>query len=1094
MKVFAFTVSCALLLALCVSVSPFAFAENAVTVKSDTELAAAIENGAQKIIIDYDSPTLHSDAVVSGTLAIDGGGKKLELGEHSLILERTGTLTLANITISSLAEHAIKSSGSLRFDSACVFEGVGGILVEAGSVSSGAFPISFGADIPDALQLGGSASLENMYIWHFGSGAGMRIISDCTVTLKSTATIISESSAAISIAPGCSPVLTAAGSSQLKVSAAEGFDGIYLGEGTITLGDNTQLDISAGAHAIRCGSIKGGSRLLIQLEAKTGLKLSSDFSIGDSASIAIESKSTAISAGAVKTGDASAISINAGDTAIACSSVHFGARSTISITAARAIVSSGEILFGQGSSIDADCSGTYCIYSDGVGSGTDFASDCTVSLKSNACAIYSKGTVTFAVGTIASITGGASRPAVIVDGGQLKFSGAEVSVTSFIAADASINSAVYVNGSVSLENSARVSVTAYEQFGLLIKSGELHSDNSSLYAIGGCAIYGEHCDIVLDSGAQLYAHGTADSGIRLSDGSIAANPGSTFFTQGSRFGAELLGSGSLSLSSCTDYTIRSRKFNALYISNGSFTVSGVDRISVYGKAEKDNSGLWCSLYNEDEPAWLSPCDLYANYSLLRPEGTQEFSSGKAAACDALDFNDAKWSISDYSCITTFTSRPIARPNQFSLPAGRTYSWQLYGYSYLGSGVTYELDNINCEGELVLSSDGKLTYTAHSHTRGVQTFTYTVRDSEGVRSTPAAVDILVSASKPPIAWNMSFETGINEELIGNVTTRDYDGTLSEVVIVTEPQHGDFIMGNDGTFIYTPFGLYSGLDSFSYYAVDAVGDKSATASATIFIGMDKVHRANSMTIITERDAVVTTPLDIVLIQPKQPEEDSEEEPPEPVTIGKVIITGLPTYGTLNLNDDNTVTYTPYEGFAGTDSFTYKFTAGENFESNEAIVTIAIIPGQKPDAVEDNLPICRGIRRRFSLTAQDLDGIVVSYTIAELPQHGTLIINSKTGEATYTPDAGFTGIDSFTFFVTDDEELSSKPGRVTLCVVSLPEYLKLTGNVVNALLILAGGLVIIAALILLPIAAARKRRRELEYIEQLEHELYHDELGDF
>lgn len=67
-------------------------------------------------------------------------------------------------------------------------------------------------------------------------------------------------------------------------------------------------------------------------------------------------------------------------------------------------------------------------------------------------------------------------------------------------------------------------------------------------------------------------------------------------------------------------------------------------------------------------------------------------------------------------------------------------------------------------------------------------------------------------------------------------------------------------------------------------------------------------------------------------------------QPVTALTVLPAGEnfgPAGGTVEVNADNTVTYTPNPGFSGTDTFAYRFTIGTGLTSNIAIVTVTVIP---------------------------------------------------------------------------------------------------------------------------------------------------------
>jgi hypothetical protein len=66
---------------------------------------------------------------------------------------------------------------------------------------------------------------------------------------------------------------------------------------------------------------------------------------------------------------------------------------------------------------------------------------------------------------------------------------------------------------------------------------------------------------------------------------------------------------------------------------------------------------------------------------------------------------------------------------------------------------------------------------------------------------------------------------------------------------------------------------------------------------------------------------------------------------------------------------------------------------------------------------------------LVAADSDGTIASYAVATVPANGTVSITGST--ATYTPDLGYFGTDSFTFTATDDDAEVSTPATVSVRV---------------------------------------------------------------
>jgi len=72
-------------------------------------------------------------------------------------------------------------------------------------------------------------------------------------------------------------------------------------------------------------------------------------------------------------------------------------------------------------------------------------------------------------------------------------------------------------------------------------------------------------------------------------------------------------------------------------------------------------------------------------------------------------------------------------------------------------------------------------------------------------------------------------------------------------------------------------------------------------------------------------------------------------------------------------------------------------------------------------------------ITLTASDADGDPLTFSILANPSNGTLSgFNSNTGAVTYTADAIFVGVDSFTF-IADDDVLTSSPATVSIDVTA-------------------------------------------------------------
>ena len=76
--------------------------------------------------------------------------------------------------------------------------------------------------------------------------------------------------------------------------------------------------------------------------------------------------------------------------------------------------------------------------------------------------------------------------------------------------------------------------------------------------------------------------------------------------------------------------------------------------------------------------------------------------------------------------------------------------------------------------------------------------------------------------------------------------------------------------------------------------------------------------------------------------------------------------------------------------------------------------------PTAVSVTAVLPRGKASPITLQASDPDGGSLSFSLAQLPVHGKL--GGQAPNLTYTPDAGFVGLDAFTFTASDGKDTSA------------------------------------------------------------------------
>ncbi|MEI7667937.1 MAG: Ig-like domain-containing protein, partial [Erysipelotrichaceae bacterium] len=135
-------------------------------------------------------------------------------------------------------------------------------------------------------------------------------------------------------------------------------------------------------------------------------------------------------------------------------------------------------------------------------------------------------------------------------------------------------------------------------------------------------------------------------------------------------------------------------------------------------------------------------------------------------------------------------------------------------------------------------------------------------------------------------------------------------------------------------------------------------------------------------------------------------------DPLLFSKV---SNPAHGTVTVNPNGTFTYNHDGSETLTDSFTFRVFDGFLY-SSPATVSITINPvNDAPVANDDSFTIAEAGTYGGTLSASDVDGGPLSFSVDTSPSHGSVLINPN-GTYSYTHDGTETLSDSFTFKVYD------------------------------------------------------------------------------
>ncbi|TYS67786.1 tandem-95 repeat protein [Sutcliffiella horikoshii] len=321
------------------------------------------------------------------------------------------------------------------------------------------------------------------------------------------------------------------------------------------------------------------------------------------------------------------------------------------------------------------------------------------------------------------------------------------------------------------------------------------------------------------------------------------------------------------------------------------------------------------------------------------------------------------------------------------------SGQPLTYTLLGSGAANGVVNLN--------TDGTFTYTPNSGFVGNDEFSVLVENPQGLNATTTITVVVTAIPNEVVTENLSLRTVAGLAVSGQVTARDQLNRPLTYSLNSPPLYGTAEVNIDGTVFYTPNAGFTGQDQFTVLVQNDQGDQ-AISQVTVIVD-------NPQSTITVTDLTIQT----VQNQSAQGVVVATDSQGRILRFSQA---STPANGTVEVNPDGTFTYTPNPEFFGTDSFTV-LVQNDLGVSAIGIVTVVVDQLQSEITVEP-LTVTGQQDQPVSGTVVAVDalGRPLTYTLNSGPSNGSIIFNSD-GTFTYTPNAGFTGLDSFIATVNND-----------------------------------------------------------------------------
>jgi hypothetical protein len=351
-----------------------------------------------------------------------------------------------------------------------------------------------------------------------------------------------------------------------------------------------------------------------------------------------------------------------------------------------------------------------------------------------------------------------------------------------------------------------------------------------------------------------------------------------------------------------------------------------------------------------------------------------------------------------------TSSPVIPAGVYSTPDFGTLSANTMFSAQLPSLTTSAVVNGQVAGTMpAITPNTTYYYVAWSYVNGTwyhgEVLSFVTTSSEVTSAPTVAAQTVNTAVNTPINITL---TGSTSGITFSTTTNPASGTLS---------------GTAPDFTYTPDADFTGTDSFTFVGMTSDGITTAPATITINVGTEGTSEGNPPTIANQNVSFAEGSVNNAIMLTTS----------TPGASPTYATTSSPTHGTLT-GTGAILAYTPNAGYHGADSFTY--TASDT-GGTSAPATISITVNQlatAPVAQNQSVSVTAGATLTITLTASTTSEDPLVFATTSSPTNGTL---TGTGaNLVYTPNAGYSGSDSFTFTATDDGTMSNT-GTITVTV---------------------------------------------------------------
>ncbi|WP_338553544.1 Ig-like domain-containing protein [Paenibacillus sp. KS-LC4] len=322
----------------------------------------------------------------------------------------------------------------------------------------------------------------------------------------------------------------------------------------------------------------------------------------------------------------------------------------------------------------------------------------------------------------------------------------------------------------------------------------------------------------------------------------------------------------------------------------------------------------------------------------------------------------------------------------------------------GDTLTYSVSQQAAHGTATVNAaTGAWEYAPNANYHGQDVFKVLVSDGKGGTATSTVTITVNPVNDPPVTSNDTATTNKNENATGQVTATDVEGDTLTYSVSQQAVHGTATVNSStGAWEYAPNTNYHGQDVFKIEVSDGNGGTATSTISVTIVNVNAAPTTSDDTATTDEDTSTTGQVTAT---------DSDGDTLT-YTVSQQAANGTATVDSATGEWE----YAPNADYYGQDVFKIQVSDG-NGGTATSTITVTVTPVNDPPVTSDDTATTnKDENTTGQVTATDVEGDTLTYSVSQQAAHGTATVNSSTGAWEYAPNANYHGQDVFKIEVSD------------------------------------------------------------------------------